>query len=71
MNRVSRRGISRYEDAKKIAEEGYVLSMDLSSYYEKDFAHRMERLNQKMRRQKEKKAEPKKKETKKKSPFKS
>lgn len=60
----------RYEDAKKIAEEGYVLSMDLSSYYEKDFAHRMERLNQKMRRQKEEKTEPKKKETKKKSPCK-
>jgi len=57
----------RYEDAKKIAEEGYVLSMDFSSYYEKDFAHRMERLNQKMRRQKEEKTEPKKKETKKKA----
>jgi hypothetical protein len=57
----------RYEDAKKIAEEGYVLSRNFSSYYEKDFAHRMGRLNQKIRREKEKKAEPKKKETKKKA----
>jgi hypothetical protein len=57
----------RYEDAKKIAEEGYVLSMGFSSYYEKDFSHRMDRLNQKMRREKERKAEPKKKETKKKA----
>ncbi len=57
----------RYEDAKKIAEEGYVLSMGFSSYYEKDFAHRMERLNQKIKKKKEKLAEPEKKETKKKT----
>ncbi len=43
-----------YEEARKIAEEGFVLSMGLSSYYQKDFAHRLERLKQKMRRQKEK-----------------
>ena len=45
----------KYEEAKKAAEEGYVLSLDLSSYYERDFAHRMERLRRKIQRQKEKK----------------
>ncbi len=45
----------KYEEAKKIAEEGYVLSLDFSSYYEKDFAHRRERLKRKIQRQKEKK----------------
>jgi len=43
-----------YEEARKVAEEGFVLSMGLSSYYQKDFAHRLERLKQKMRGQKEK-----------------
>lgn len=45
----------KYEEARKIAEEGYVLSLDFSSYYEKDFAHRRERLRRKIQRQKEKK----------------
>jgi uncharacterized protein YprB with RNaseH-like and TPR domain len=45
----------KYEEARKIAEEGYVLSLGFSSYYEKDFAHRMERLKHKIQRQKEKK----------------
>jgi uncharacterized protein YprB with RNaseH-like and TPR domain len=45
----------KYEEARKIAEEGYVLSLDFSSYYEKDFAHRRERLKRKIQRQKEKK----------------
>ena len=44
----------KYEEARKIAEEGYVLSLDFSSYYEKDFAHRRERLKHKIQRQKEK-----------------
>ena len=44
----------KYEEAKKIAEEGFVLSFNLSSSYEKDFAHRRERLKRKIRRQKEK-----------------
>ncbi len=44
----------KYEEARKIAEEGYVLSLDFSSYYEKDFAHRRERLKSKIQRQKEK-----------------
>lgn len=45
----------KYEEAKKMAEEGLVLSQDLSSYYEKDFAYRLERLKRKIREQKEKK----------------
>jgi len=44
----------KYEEAKKIAEEGFVLSFNLSSSYEKDFAHRRERLKRKIQRQKEK-----------------
>jgi uncharacterized protein YprB with RNaseH-like and TPR domain len=45
----------KYEEARKIAEEGYVLSLDFSSYFEKDFTHRRERLKRKIQRQKEKK----------------
>jgi len=45
----------KYEEARKIAEEGYVLSLGFSSYYEKDFSHRRERLKRKIQRQKEKK----------------
>ncbi|NIO48168.1 MAG: hypothetical protein GTN73_01825 [Candidatus Aminicenantes bacterium] len=45
----------KYEEARKIAEEGYVLSLNFSSYYEKDFAHRRERLKRKIQKQKEKK----------------
>jgi uncharacterized protein YprB with RNaseH-like and TPR domain len=43
----------KYEEARKIAEEGYVLSLDFSSYYEKDFTHRRERLKRKIQKQKE------------------
>ena len=43
-----------YEEARKIAEEGYVLSRGVSSYYEKDFEHRRARLKQKIKRQSEK-----------------
>jgi len=45
----------KYEEARRIAEEGYVLSLDFSSYYEKDFAHRRERLKRKIQKQKGKK----------------
>lgn len=45
----------KYEEAKKFAEEGFVLSMGYSAYYEKDFKHRLERLNQKIRKKKDKK----------------
>ena len=44
----------KYEEAIKIAEEGFVLSLNLSSSYEKDFAYRLERLKRKIKKQKEK-----------------
>ena len=53
----------KFEEAREVAEEGFVMSMGFSSYYEKDFAHRRERLKQKMQQQKEKDAEPKKKQS--------
>lgn len=43
-----------YEEARKVAEEGLVLSLGFSMHYEKDFARRMERLKQKIQSQKEK-----------------
>ena len=43
----------KYEEAKKITEEGLVLSFGTSSYFENDFRHRLDRLNQKIRKQKE------------------
>lgn len=49
----------KYEEARKIAEEGLVLSFGLSLHYEKDFAHRLERLKCKIRKQKEKESESK------------
>jgi len=58
----------KYQEARELAEEGFVMSMGFSSYYEKDFAHRLERLKQKIRRQKEKEAEPKRKQPKEKQP---
>lgn len=45
----------RHKEAKKIAEEGFVLSRGISSYYENDFAYRLERLKRKIQRKKEKK----------------
>jgi hypothetical protein len=54
----------KFEEAREVAEEGFVMSMGFSSYYEKDFAHRLERLKQKIKRQKE--SEPKIKQSKKK-----
>ena len=56
----------KFEEAREVAEEGFVMSMGFSSYYEKDFSHRLERLKQKIQRQKEKEAEPKKIQSKKK-----
>jgi len=43
----------RYEEAVQITEEGLVLSIGLSSHYEKDFARRLERLKSKIKHQKE------------------
>ncbi len=40
-----------YEEALKVAEEGLVLSLGFSPHYERDFAHRLERLKQKIQRQ--------------------
>lgn len=44
----------KYKEAKNLAEEGFVLSRGISSYYEKDFAYRMDRLKCKILRNKEK-----------------
>ena len=41
-----------YKEAKKQAEEGYVLSRGVSGYYERDFTHRLERLRRKIKRPK-------------------
>jgi uncharacterized protein YprB with RNaseH-like and TPR domain len=38
-----------FEAARSIAEEGFVLSMGVSSYYERDFSHRMDRLKRKIK----------------------
>ena len=40
-----------YSEAQRIAEEGYVLSMSISVYYENDFSYRRERLKQKLKKQ--------------------
>jgi hypothetical protein len=48
--------MKRYEEARKVTEEGFVLSRGVSSYYEKDFAHRLERLKRKIKLEKEKKS---------------
>jgi len=41
-------------EAQRYAEEGYVVARGFSSSYEKDFIHRRERLNQKIRKESEK-----------------
>lgn len=41
-------------EAQRYAEEGYVVARDFSSSFEKDFIHRRERLNQKIRKELEK-----------------
>ncbi|MGD2294546.1 MAG: ribonuclease H-like domain-containing protein [Candidatus Aminicenantes bacterium] len=45
----------KYEEAKKVAEEGFVLARNFSTRYERDFSHRMDRLRHKIKSQKEKK----------------
>ena len=42
-----------YQEAKKQAEEGYVLSKGVSVFYEKDFSYRLERLRRKIKKQKD------------------
>jgi hypothetical protein len=41
--------VKEYERAKKFAEEGLVLSNEISLHYKKDFSHRIERLNKKLK----------------------
>ena len=43
----------KFEEARQVAEEGLACSLGLSSYYEEDFRHRLERLKRKIQRQKE------------------
>ncbi len=56
----------KFEEAREVAEEGFVMSMGFSSYYERDFAYRLERLKLKIKRQKEREVEPRKIQSKKK-----
>jgi len=42
----------KYEEAKRAAEEGLALAAEGSASYQKDFEHRIERLNEKIRRRK-------------------
>jgi uncharacterized protein YprB with RNaseH-like and TPR domain len=46
--------LKNLKEAKRIAEEGFVLSMGVSSYYEKDFSYRLDRLRRKIKQQKDK-----------------
>ena len=46
--------IKNYDEARRIAEEGFVLSMGVSSYYEKDFSYRLDRLRRKIKQIKDK-----------------
>jgi uncharacterized protein YprB with RNaseH-like and TPR domain len=41
--------MKKYEEALKVAEEGLVLSIGFSPFYEKDFSHRLERLKRKLK----------------------
>ena len=43
----------KYEEAKQIAEEGLAVSMGVSTFFEKDFSHRLERLRRKIQKQKQ------------------
>ncbi|MFC2157010.1 ribonuclease H-like domain-containing protein [Acidobacteriota bacterium] len=49
----------KYEEARRIAEEGLVASFHVSPYYENDFRHRMERLRLKIKKSKEGESEDK------------
>ncbi len=46
--------LKEYEKAREVAEEGFLISRGLSVFYEKDFSHRLERLNHKIKKLKEK-----------------
>jgi uncharacterized protein YprB with RNaseH-like and TPR domain len=46
--------LKNYNKARRIAEEGFVLSTGVSSYYEQDFSYRLERLRRKINQQKDK-----------------
>jgi uncharacterized protein YprB with RNaseH-like and TPR domain len=46
--------LKNYKEARRISEEGFVLSMGISSYYEKDFSYRLERLRRKIKQQENK-----------------
>jgi uncharacterized protein YprB with RNaseH-like and TPR domain len=46
--------LKNLEEAKRIAEEGFVLSTGVSSYYERDFSHRLDRLRRKIKQKKDK-----------------
>jgi len=39
-----------FEEARKVAEEGYILAMGNSTAYERDFSYRLERLKRKLKR---------------------
>jgi len=41
----------KYEEARRFAEEGLAVSIDVSSFFQIDFAHRLERLKGKIKRQ--------------------
>ena len=47
----------QYEEARKIAEEGWAVSMNVSSFYEKDFVYRLDRLRRKIKRKRDKRDE--------------
>ena len=59
-----------YEEARKITEEGLVLSMGISSYFEGDYRHRLERLKHKIKKQEEEQPAKEKKQAKEKPPAK-
>lgn len=46
--------LKNYEEARRIAEEGYVLASGFSSYFERDFSYRLERLKRKAKQKKDK-----------------
>ena len=46
--------LKNYKDARRITEEGLVLSMGVSNYYERDFSHRLDRLKRKIKKQENK-----------------
>lgn len=45
--------LKKIEEAKRIAEEGYVLASGFSAYFERDFSYRLERLRRKINQRKD------------------